>query len=218
MKSGWFFGTRMWNEYLHEYAKTRPECLREWKSSPLADDHSFIEALVASNCDWIFEEHFSQVIDLCTHKWSDIRKSYRGKINQGKEVYVTCDSTDLTRYRKLHREKYGNPRTEKTYDIQQGFANDRLAFCTYGMEPVNEQCVSAALWYYWNGKAYYASGVSTVGDVQHLIVWLGIENLKSLGISHVDMGQIDGEEAGTRGVFKTGFGGEAKPFTIVRRK
>ena len=39
MKSGWFFGTQMWAEYLAEYSKARPECLNEFRSSPLTNDH-----------------------------------------------------------------------------------------------------------------------------------------------------------------------------------
>jgi hypothetical protein len=212
----------MWQEYLQEYAKTRPECLREWKSSPLADDHDYSEWIMRSDDNWIFERHQSQVIDLRTHKWSDVRKSYRGLINQAMKN-IGIEKTCLGyKFQTIHQAAFGSTRTQRTYDIQGEWLKGGLAqaFIAYKYTPSGEEVYAAgALWIVYQNCAYYASGPSIYDNVQHAVIVRSLEALRSYGVTLVDMGQIDGETEKERniGKFKHGFGGEAKPFTIVRR-
>jgi hypothetical protein len=221
MRSGWFWGTEMWQQYLQEYAKTRPECLREWKSSPLADDHDF-QLSLSDEAFYRKEEHQSQVIDLRTHKWSDIRKSYRGLINQAMKN-IGIEKTCLGyKFQTIHQDTFGSTRTQRTYDIQGEWLKGGLAqaFIAYKYTPSGEEVyVAGALWIVYRNCAYYASGPSIYDNVQHAVIFRSLEALRSYGVTLVDMGQIDGETEKERniGKFKQGFGGEAKPFTIVRR-
>jgi hypothetical protein len=220
MKSGWFFGTPMWNEYLQEYAKTRPECLREWKSSPLADDHDYIEWILRKTDDWKFERHQSQVIDLRTHKWSDIRKSYHSLIHkaQGLYDYGICSPSIIYSYRAVHAmANGGQPRNDATYEHQKKWIESGYGVL-FGVWD-EKQWHSFVYWIVYQGRAYYASSPSLTKNITHMAIWQSLEYLKSKGVDLVEIGQIDGETEKERniGKFKTGFGGEAKPFTIVRR-
>jgi hypothetical protein len=223
MRSGWFFGTPMWNEYLQEYAKTRPECLHEWKSSPLADDHDLSEAIPWDEWDdvqgYTVEQHQTQVIDLRTHKWSDVRKSYRGIINKAKRNYsISVMSADVTfAFQQLHaKANGGQPRNDATYSCQRSWLetdNGLLVMAFDGLVPL-----AAAYWILYRSCAYYMSGPSIADNVQHAVIWRSLEILKR-GYMFAELGQIGGETEKEKkiGIFKTGFGGEAKPFTIVRR-
>jgi hypothetical protein len=226
MRSGWFFGTEEWNRYLQEYAKTRPECLHEWKSSPLADDHDLSEAVPWDEWDdvpaYTTEEHLSQVIDLRTHKWSDIRKSYHSIIHRAEDTHHFT-STSIMPYMLAHITAFGAVRHSNTFKIQESWiqSGNALAVCAYkGTHDLKPSPLTAALWIIYQGCAYYASGPSSERDVQHAVIWNSLQLLKARGVTLVDMGQIDGETEKERniGKFKQGFGGEAKPFTIVRRK
>ena len=212
MRSGWFFGTDMWQQYLSEYAKTRPECLNEWKSSPLADDHDF------SGPPWPREmsQHYSQVIDLRTHQWSDVRKSYRGLINQAEKKYGISEIHYISTFQELHRLAFGIARNDETFSIQEKWLWSGNAMLVQGGR---EAWVGAVLWIIYDGCAYFASSPSIENNVQHAIIWRSFSLLKEKGITLVDMGQIDGvtEKEKNIGFFKSGWGGEPKPFTIVRR-
>ena len=221
MRSGWFFGTTMWKSYLEEYAKTRPECLQEWKTSPLANDHDFIEFVDGPAADWEQEQHYSQVIDLQAHKWSNIRKSYRGLINKALKKMSVDEygpevmPEDMGIFKSLHaRANNGQPRNDETYKHQYRWmrsGNGLLVMCTDW-----PTVYAAAYWIIYNKCAYYMSGPSIKDGVQHAVIWKSLQILKARKVELVEMGQIDGKEEVTRGVFKTGFGGEAKPFMIVR--
>lgn len=224
MKSAWFWGQPQWQDYLKEYAKTRPECLYEWKTSPLANDHDFTDALnldATGSVDVEWSNHQSQVIDLRIHKWSDIRKSYRGLINKAlKEMSVDeygpeVMPEDMGIFKSLHaRANNGQPRNDETYKHQYQWmksGNGLLVMCTDW-----PTVYAAAYWIIYNKCAYYMSGPSIKDGVQHAVIWKSLQILKARKVELVEMGQIDGKEEGTRGVFKTGFGGEAKPFMIVR--
>ena len=219
MRSGWFWGTDMWIEYLKEYAKARPECLHEWRSSPLAYDHDFSSPVGEPEWKLECEPHRSQVIDLRTHKWSDIRKSYRGLINKAMKETIIEKTCLGYKFQTIHQAAFGAVRNQRTYDIQGEWLKNDLAqaFIAYKVIDGNEVYASGALWIVYQNCAYYDSGPSIYDNVQHAVIFRSLESLRSYGVALVDMGQIDGSEAGTRGVFKTGFGGEAKPFTIVRR-
>lgn len=224
MRSGWFFGTEMWAEYLTEYAKTRPECLNEWKSSPLADDHDFSEWRLRTSREFTFEKHQSQVIDLRMHKWSDVRKSYRGVINGALRKYSVdefrpgCIARDMGIFKSIHAAANGRqPRNDQTYVCQKRWMNSgngMLVMCSSWTD-----CLAAAYWIIYQSCAYYMSGPSLITNIQHAVIWKSLQLLKARGVLLVDMGQIDGETEKERniGTFKTGFGGEVKPFVMVRR-
>jgi hypothetical protein len=221
MRSGWFWGTEMWQQYLQEYAKTRPECLHEWRSSPLADDHEFGEALSRTglSAGYKAEEHQSQVIDLRTHKWSDVRKGHKSNIKTAEWEVTIKQTTVDTLFPFIHRAKFGTVRNDGTYNYQRQWIRDGYAMLVVSYklkDALNVYYVSAVLWIIYQGGAYYASSPSLQKNIQHAVVYRSFNMLQERGVRFVDMGQIDGEEE-TRGEFKTGFGGEAKPFTIVRR-
>jgi hypothetical protein len=219
MRSGWFFGTEEWNRYLQEYAKTRPECLHEWKSSPLAKDHDFLDALEDRH-SYTCEQHESQVIDLRTHKWSDIRKSYRGLINKAKRSYSIdeYDETGMRMFKELHiAANGGQPRNDATYAIQEEWIMKDIGILVLCSDWPN--CYAGAYWIVYNGCAYFASGPNIQGDLQHAVIWKSLHLLRERGVVFVEMGQVDGisEKEKSIGFFKSGWGGELRPFTIVRR-
>src|SRR6187549_3587668 len=166
MRSGWFFGTQMWADYLYEYAKTRPECLLEWKSSPLASDHDFSEYVDEQASQWERKGHLSQVIDLRTHKWSDVRKSYRGLINKSVKSHLFFAQPNAYHYSQIHMLAFGKCRNEKTYAIQEQWIKEGHAFCLTSLDQYGDYA-AAALWIVYKGCAYYASGPSLHADIQH---------------------------------------------------
>ncbi len=230
MRSGWFWNTPQWQEYLKEYSQSRPECLHEWKSSPLANDHDFTEEELSSSstqgCNWEATRHLSQVIDMRTHKWSDIRKSYRGLINKALKEFSICEykehsiTWDMDIFKDLHvAANGGQPRNDQTYAYQRNWmvsGNGMLVLCT---DWPFSCAYAGAYWIIYKDAAYYMSGPSLLDDLQHAVIWKSLQLLKERGINLVELGQIDGETEKERniGKFKAGFGGEARPFTIVRR-
>lgn len=217
VRSGWFFGTEEWQQYLVEYAKSRPECLREWKSSPLAEDHEFRERF---DCDgiWEQEERLTQVLDLRTHKWSDVRKSYHSIIHRGQEQLEIIEEEDILVFKNVHQCAFGSVRSIHTYEIQNYWIKSGTAMAVSAFNK-KEECVAAALWIIYQGCAYYASGPSTEKNTMHAVTWKSLQLLKARGVTLVELGQIDGETEKERniGKFKSGWGGEVKPFMIVRR-
>jgi len=207
----------MWQDYLAEYAKTRPDCLHEWKSSPLANDHDFSWNVNDGHFTWETEEHLSQVIDLRTHKWSDIRKSYHSIIHRAQERYLIQNEKTIREFKLIHRCAFGSVRGDATFDIQGAWMPDRAMVVT-ALDAWG-QFGAAVLWIVYNECAYYASAPSIEKNIQHAVIWKSLQLLKERGVILVELGQIDGETEKERniGKFKQGFGGEAKPFTIVRR-
>lgn len=205
----------MWQEYLDEYAKLRPECLLEWKSSPLADDHDFSQRMM--NLTYEETAHQSQVIDLKTHTWGDIRKSYHSLIHRAKELY-TIEPCCFTTYRDMHRAAFGNIRPLKTFDIQHEWFLSGYAISICAKRKNRLGIVAVAMWIVYEGSAYYASGPSTERDVQHAVIARSLEVLQQMEVLQVDLGQIDGETEKEKGIamFKRGFGGESQPFKVIR--
>lgn len=223
MRSGWFWNTANWQQYLLEYAKTRPECLNEWKSSPLADDHDLSDAVNREGeraKGYIVKLCASQVIDLQKHQWSHIRKSYRGLINQAKPCYVLTESTDLIHFKVVHRATFGMVRNDETFSIQQKWADCGFAFSVLARTHLHaNDYIAAALWIIYQGNAYLASDPSLERDVMHLVIWKSLDVLRLRGVRLVEMGQVDGSNDKEKGIgfFKSGFGGSPVHFTIVRR-
>lgn len=215
MRSGWFFGTPMWAEYLSEYAKTRPECLNEWKTSPLANDHYFVESPVGQ-LEW--QQHQTQVLDLRTHKWSDVRKSYHSIIHRGQEQLEIAEAHNLLTFRLVHQCAFGSVRSLSTFLIQDDWVKSGNAMAVNAFNKKDE-CVAAAFWIIYQGCAYYASGPSTEKNTMHAVIWKSLQLLKARRVTLVELGQIDGETEKEKGIarFKMGWGGEVKPYTVVRR-
>lgn len=216
MQSAWFWKTPMWQAYLQEYSKTRPECLLEWKSSPLdPDGHDFSERKM--NVTYCQTEHLSQVIDLRTHKWSDVRKSYHSIIHRGQEQLEILDEEDILAFKSVHQCAFGSVRSISTYEIQNYWIKSGNAMAVSARNKKDE-FVAAALWIIYVGCAYYASAPSLEKNTMHAVIWKSLHLLKARGVTLVELGQIDGETEKEKNVgkFKAGFGGEPKPFTIVR--
>lgn len=218
MRSGWFWGTPMWQAYLQEYAKTRPDCLNEWKSSPLANDHDFSECVDEPASAWERKGCFSQVVDLRTHQWSDVRKSYHSIIHRGQERLIINEDSGILTYRLVHHCAFGSVRTERSFLIQNEWMKTGNAMVVTAANH-RDELVASALWIIYNGSAYYASGPSTEGSTMHAVIWKSLQLLKVRGVTLVELGQIDGETEKERniGKFKTGWGGEPMPFTVIRR-
>lgn len=221
MRSAWFWGTDMFQQYLVEYAKSRPECLREWKTSPLGGGEDFSECITPSSFGrWKYEDHQSQVLDLRTHTWSDVRKSYRGKINKAKRSYAIelCGAADMVLYKGLHcHANGGQPRPDTTYQYYAEWIRDGFGMLVLARD--NGTVCAGAYWALYQKCAYYGSGASVVDDVQHAVIWTSLERLKERGITLVELGQIDGSTEKEQGIalFKKGFGGQSMPYTVVRR-
>lgn len=219
MKSAWFFGTEMFQKYLQEYAKSRPECLREWKSSPLADDHEFSEfELGNSSHAWEWWNHQSQVLDLRTHKWSDVRKSYHSIIHRGQEQLEIQENQSIAFFTGVHKCAFGSVRSVETFAIQNDWILSDHAMVISAINRKDE-VVAAALWIIYQNCAYYASAPSLEKNTMHAVIWKSLQLLKARGVTLVELGQIDGETEKEKGIgkFKAGWGGEAKPYTVVRR-
>lgn len=90
---------------------------------------------------------------------------------------------------------------------------------TVSAENKKGEFVAAALWIVYQNCAYYASGPSLEKNTMHAVIWKSLQLLKARGVTLVELGQIDGETEKEQniGKFKQGFGGEAKPYTVVRR-
>jgi len=216
MRSGWFFNTPMWAEYLQEYAKSRPECLHEFRSSPLAKDQDLREALESK--EWVVECHQSQVIDLATHKWSDVRKSYHSLIHRAQERCEINEEPTIREFKLVHRCAFGTVRNDRTFEIQGSWMPEHaMAVAAVNAKP---ELSAAALWIIYQGSAYYGSAPSVEKNILHAVIWESLKRLKARGVQLVDMGQVDGatEKEKNIGTFKAGFGGELRPFLIAKRK
>jgi hypothetical protein len=205
----------MFQDYLKEYAKARPECLHEYRSSPLANDHDFRDAHASK--EWTVECHQAQVIDLTTHKWSDVRKSYRHIINRADASCGVFAFSSIEPYKALHRNAFGLVRNDATFAIQERWIRSGHAMTVIARE---DKTVSGALWILYQHAAYYASGPSLRKNVQHAVLWHSLAILRDFGVRFVDLGQVDGatEKERNIGTFKSGFGGELRPFLIAKRR
>jgi lipid II:glycine glycyltransferase (peptidoglycan interpeptide bridge formation enzyme) len=218
MNSGWFWRTGFWETYQREYYAGRPRP-EQYKSSPLAPDHEFEWDIQRTDFD--LTTHKTRVLDLTQSLedlWRDIRKSYRPLINKAMQEYTFSPGT-IEEFHTLHALANGREtRSQATWDcmaawVARGYAGVVTA-CKDGLP------VAGALFIIYQGSAYYASGASVRDNVQHAIIWTGIKHLKASGVHDLELGQVDGETEKERsiGTFKSGFGGENKPFLIVTRR
>lgn len=215
MRSGWWWGTHSWQAYLQEYAAVHPECLSEWKTSPLANDHDFSDTTDQDH----YEQHIAQVIDLENYSLSHARKGCRSDIKRAKKFYDVWIFDNVKQFQQIHFAKFGYARPQSTFDMNDAWLQRGNGFVAAACNK-DGKWVAAAMWFIYQRCAYYASGPSLVGDVQSSVIYESLLDLKKRGVRFVDMGQIDGETEKEKkiGNFKAGFGGERQPFTIVKRR
>jgi hypothetical protein len=213
MKSAWFFGTEHWQKYLQDYAQVHPECLNEFRSSPLAEDHDFADAdgYQLDTCQ-------TQVIDLRDGIWGlgHVRKSYHSLINKAKREYDIrkYNAAAIIEYKDVHiQANGGQPRPDATYAHQ-------AEWLKLGCGLLIGTSTAFAYWLVYDDRASYMSGPSVELSVQHAVVYVSLQILQRRGVQLVEMGQVDGphmtEKERSTGFFKTGFGGEARPYLVAR--
>lgn len=230
MRSGWFWGTPMWEQYQVEYYRgmERPE---EYKSSPLAND----AVLPGPNYDYdwtdkiqkpfTIETHKTQVIDLTqplATLWQGVRKSYHSIVHRANENYVVVhrSAEGIAGFKALHIRANGKqPRPDMTYTLQGDWIRDGYGLLIAALDNEAERWMAAAYWIVYQDKAYYCSGPSIERNVQHAVIWHSLELLKARGVTMVEMGQVDGatDKEKNIGRFKAGFGGTEQPYHVARR-
>lgn len=223
MRSGWFWQTDAWEAYQQAYYSNRPRP-DEYKTSPLSEwDGEGMSALWPERevTDYDLSIHRSQVIDLrltLEDLWRGIRKSYRPLINKALKVYEFRPG-GLTDYHFLHAQANGREtRTQGTWDCMGRWMEEGLGGLVLAVK--DEVMAAGAFFITYHGSAYYHSGPKLVENVQHAVIWTAMKQLKAIGITHLELGQLDGETEKERniGKFKAGFGGKAVPFTIATRR
>jgi hypothetical protein len=142
-------------------------------------------------------------------------------INKAERTYDIAMHDDIEDYRALHAEaNHGQPRPTRTYEIQGEWLTARNGLLVMADQIQPRKYVAAAYWIIFNHGAYYASGPSLERNVQHAVIWKSLWLLKAMGVTMVELGQVDGETAKERniGLFKKGFGGIDVPFTTVTKR
>ena len=221
MRSAWWWGTEQWAKYQAIYH--HGHIPSEYKSSPLDPN--------GEDFNWDIERrnysmriNMTRVLDLTVPMevlWKGVRDSYRALINKAERTYDIEMGDDIEDFRALHAEaNHGQPRPTRTYEIQGEWLKTRNGLLVMAWQVESQRPVAAAYWIIFNQGAYYASGPSLEKNVQHAVIWKSIWLLKAMGITMVDLGQVDGETAKERniGLFKKGFGGYDAPFTIVTKR
>ena len=221
MRSGWFFGTDEWATYQRHYWQDR-ERPQTWKSSPLDNDHDFSDMPKEA----YMEDRLSQVIDLSPSLpmlWRDVRKSYRPLINKVLRSYTfdDCQSWTIMDFHRLHTQAHGREtRSQRTWDCMTDWMQTGNGLLIMARQ--NGAYVDGAYFILHKNGAYYASAASLEESrqgVHHAVIWEGIKALKRKGVRFLELGDVTpGETEKEQGIrfFKTGFGGEAKPYQVVK--
>jgi hypothetical protein len=171
-----------------------------------------------------------QIIDLTkpeTALWTDISKSYKWRINNGRkklDVRVTQGRDSFDALRRLHFEAAGgNTRPEETWEAQWKTVADGGAFLT--TSAIDGVIVSASYFQLTRHDCYY--GVSAADrslfklPLNHAPMWEAIRHAKELGCLRFHVGeQVWEADGATRkeaaiAEFKRGFGGETMPEAIM---
>ena len=223
MKSAWFWKTEQWREYQAIYH--RGQIPSEYKTSPLDPNGEDFNWDIERR-DYSMRINLTRVIDLTVPMevlWKGVRDSYRALINKGIRTYDVEIQDDMEGFRALHAEaNHGQPRPTRTYEIQGDWLKTRNGVLVMAERLVPRKFVAGAYWIIYQHGAYYASGPSIpeYKDLQKAVIWKSLELLKAMGVTKVDMGQIDGETEKEMniGKFKRGFGGVDVPFTTVTKR
>lgn len=204
----------MWETYQRHYGAFNGSA-QEWKSSPLADDHD-LEGRPS-------RIHQSQVIDLtCSlpELWRGVRKSYRPLINRSLAKYQYEISKDLDVFHALHTAANGREtRSQGTWDCMAQWLVDGYGLLV--MARLGDAWIDGAYFITYKGGAYYASAASPGDnkDAHKAVMWEGIKALRRCHITQLEMGAVSGDSQKEKGLamFKTGFGGAAHTYEVVRR-
>lgn len=157
------------------------------------------------------EPFFSQIIDLTKSTIelrAQLRKSYKSLVNKA-NILIEQDKIDG--YRQLHREVFGDVRSDQTYQIQQDMLARKQGFVI-----INKACSAAGFFIHNNHTCYYASGPSRL--LQHPIIWRAMVYAKSLGCKTLEMGEqvFCGEPKPVNiSKFKRGFGGRTQTYLHI---
>ena len=172
---------------------------------------------------------WSQIIDLSKPKeelWSNIRKSYKSKINQGLKNRVTHiithqNITDETMgdFQKLHAKAAGRiTRPQESWDIQLKMIREGESYLI--MSDNGNEFYSGALFMHSKKTAYYAVAASDpdLEDDSHAILWEGILHARRLGLKYFEVGNWNypgqfypvSDKQLNISTFKKGFGGTFK--------
>ena len=165
-----------------------------------------------------------RVVDLRELNLSQVRKSYRQFINKGNKKYVLNSHLNekeaCALFLDLHKNFYGHPRHERTYEIQQELCQRGIARVFLAMNDMG-LCEGGCLWYCYKDMAYYASGVYPQDNVAQYLVWESMQMLAREGEAHhyADLGyqgRATTEKEKNIEFFKRGFGGTDWPVPCVR--
>jgi hypothetical protein len=157
-------------------------------------------------------------------QWADVRKSYRHLINKAERARVGVEAmrgdqddctTAMVLSRELHDEAAGRQtRSLQTWEMMARWSSEGLATWHVALTRAAEPA-AYALVLHWKGYAYYASGASRLDNVQHLVQWRAMRDLRGQGVRQYELGLDAGPEASEKeqGVarFKGGFGGRRVP-------
>lgn len=159
--------------------------------------------------------------------WRGVRRSYHALIHRlerdaGLSVSEARTASDfLGVCRPLHLAEAGrDTRPLASWLVQGDWVDARAARCfvaSRGSRPVGFAFVSV-----YERWAYYFSAASTERDVQHLIQWHAISELRSAGVLCYELGWMDkdGDSEKDRQIafFKRGFGGFDVPARLSGRE
>jgi hypothetical protein len=168
----------------------------------------------------------TQIIDLEQSEaglHAGLRKSYAALVNKALRTYhVEADDlgASLASFQRLHAERSGREtRPLETWLMQEEWCRRGNGLVVAAWDSAD--MVAASYWIVHKGAAYYASASSRARDgAAHACVWTAMLALKARGVRRLELGWIDypPSEVGTRGLFKTGFGGRAVIVPAVERK
>ena len=169
--------------------------------------------------------------------WDGIRKSYRSVIRRGEREYLILSNDEglWKSYEDCHRSFGSRERPALTYVYQREWVKNHVGYIVAafskggsngdgrsvvaspslgfvdGSRPspsAGSVCRGASLSFVYKNHAYYASGPSLVGDLQHCLQWKTLTDLRSMGVRSYEMGWVN-HMPDQKGIefFKRGFGG-----------
>lgn len=165
----------------------------------------------------------TRLIDLSKSEeqlWKDVRRSYRATIKKGMtdrnlDVTFLTPHVYLEHAKALHIRQAGRQtRSDETWDLQAQWLKSGQAFGVAAWRARENSEVRMVGFAFTAGDReahYYFSGASSEPDVQHLLQWALIRNLRENGIRRYEIGW-QGEAQDEKGkhieFFRSGFGGD----------
>lgn len=179
-------------------------------------------ALSVSGCEMPIPDGYediswdSRIIDLTRsldELWRGVSKGHAAVIHKGLRTINIELLDSLTSFQALHEElAQRKTRTQRTWDLMQRWADwsvmlnddDASGVWAWGAGSEKLELAGGACFICYKQKAYYASAAYAEDDVAHAIVWTAMRQLKWMGITALELGDVNGYA----GEFKKGFGGE----------